>query len=414
VVEVDFDFATARVAKFGKAADDSIVVLLNRIKKGVRGRGTVTVAKFFGQGGKSVAPPTDPIERSRYVHPLPWFKMVAHGDHDVPYPETLPEVPVATQPRRQPEIERFDHWREIAREASGEIGIWEMCREQAGETSERGQSPFHNRASRRFRWRVRITGLMIRTTFMMTLRPDPHEAVREPIRMPPLLASHGSLSPMEKSLLGYFIILSRPKLIVEIGVYRAITTRLILDFLRLNEIDAQVVGFDMPDTCEQLLRENGEVRQAVESGRLRLVGGELPSSLRRWVEEEKPVVDLALLDARHDFPSVDWELKLLWPCLSSNGYILGHDYTGEFDGVRYAFDHFASKVGAHLLPLESRWPSPELGRDSVLVALRRPVYRKTLSVWFRHRCEGWRADFVRSRWTGPLWQFLRQHIRRAQ
>ncbi len=209
---------------------------------------------------------------------------------------------------------------------------------------------------------------------------------------------------MEKSLLGHFIILARPKLIVETGVYRAVTTCLILEFLRLNEIDAQVVGFDMKETCDQLLRENAEVRRWTEEGRLRLVGGELPFSLRQWIEEEKPIVDLALVDARHDFPSVDWELKLLWPCLSSHGYILGHDYTGEFDGVRYAFDHFAAKTGAHLLPLESQWPEGESGRDSVLVAMRRPTYRKTWTARLRHRWNGWRADLVRGKWTGPLWK----------
>jgi hypothetical protein len=239
---------------------------------------------------------------------------------------------------------------------------------------------------------------------MMTLRPDPHEAVREPIRLPPLLSSFASLSPMEKSLLGHFIVLSRPKLIAEVGVYRAITTCLILDFLKLNEIDAQVVGFDMPETCEQLLRENVDVRRWSEEGRLRLIGGELPFSLQRWIEEERPVVDLALLDARHDFPSVDWELKLLWPCLAPQGYILGHDYTEEFDGVRYAFDHFAAKYGAHMMPLASKWPAAEQGRDSVLVALRRPTYQKTFGHWLGHRWEGLKADLVRGKWTGSLWK----------
>lgn len=249
---------------------------------------------------------------------------------------------------------------------------------------------------------------------MMTLRPDPHEAVREPIRLPPLLSSFASLSPMEKSLLGHFIVLSRPKLIVEVGVYRAITTLLILDFLKLNEIDAQVIGFDMPETCEQLLRENADVKRSVDEGRLRLIGGELPFSLQRWIEDERPVVDLALLDARHDFPSVDWELKLLWPCLAPQGYILGHDYTEDFDGVRYAFDHFAAKNGAHLMPLASKWPAAEQGRDSVLVALRRPTYRKSFGNWFKHRWEGLKADLVRGNWSGSVWKkWVRPLLRRS-
>ncbi len=255
---------------------------------------------------------------------------------------------------------------------------------------------------------------MIPRFLMMTLRPDPNEAAREPIRLPPLMSSFASLSPLEKSLLGHFIVLSQPRLIVEVGVYRAVTTCLILDFLRLNDIDAQVIGFDMAETCEQLVRENAEVRRWTEEGRLRLIGGELPFSLRRWIEEEHPVVDLALVDARHDFPSVDWELKLLWPCLAPQGYILGHDYTAEFDGVRYAFDHFAAKTGAHLMPLASEWPAAELGRNSVLVALRRPTYRKTFGAWLRHRWEGWRADLVRGKWSGPLWKkVLRPLLRRS-
>jgi hypothetical protein len=219
---------------------------------------------------------------------------------------------------------------------------------------------------------------------------------------------------MEKSLLCHFIVLSQPKIIVEIGVYRAITTLLILDFLKLNEIEAQVVGFDMPETCEQLLKENDEVRRWSEEGRLRLIGGELPLSLERWVEEEKPVVDLALLDARHDYPSVGWELKLLWPRLAPQGYILGHDYTEEFDGVRYAFDHFAARAGAHLMPFVSRWPSAEHGRDCVLVALRRSAYQKNFGHWLGHRWEGWKADLVRGKWSGPLWRrMLKPLMRRS-
>lgn len=238
--------------------------------------------------------------------------------------------------------------------------------------------------------------------------PSPH---RTPICLPPLVADVASLSPLEKSLLGHFILLARPRVIVEIGVYRAVTTGFIMEFLQLNALDTQVVGFDRPEICEQLTRENVEVRRWIAEGRLRLVSGELPFSLQEWTENEKPVVDLALIDARHDFPSVDWELKLLYPCLAPGGYVLGHDYSAQFEGVRYAFDHFAARHGAMVMPLESAWPEGVSGRSSVLVALRRPAYKKNLRTWWHHRWQGLKADFVRGRVSGVLWRALRPLLR---
>jgi Methyltransferase domain len=232
-----------------------------------------------------------------------------------------------------------------------------------------------------------------------------------PICLPPLVADVASLSPLEKSLLGHFLLLSRPRVIVEIGVYRAVTTGFIMEFLRLNGLEAQVVGFDRPEMCEQLSRENADVQRWLAEGRLRLVSGELPFSLREWTEREKPVIDLALVDARHDFPSVDWELKLLYPCLAPGGYILGHDYSALFEGVRYAFDHFAARHGAMLMPLESGWPEGESGRGSVLVALRRPTYKQNLRTWCHHHWQGLKADLVRGRLSGALWRALRGFFR---
>ena len=232
-----------------------------------------------------------------------------------------------------------------------------------------------------------------------------------PICLPPLVADVASLSPLEKSLLGHFLLLARPRVIVEIGVYHAVTTGFIMEFLRLNGLDAQVVGFDRLEICEQLARENADVRRWLEEGRLRLVSGELPFSLREWTEREKPVVDLALIDARHDFPSVDWELKLLYPCLAPGGYILGHDYCALFEGVRYAFDHFATRHGAMVMPLESAWTEGESGRSSVLVALRRPAYKKNLRTWCQHHWQGLKANLVRGRVSGALWRSLRPLLR---
>jgi Methyltransferase domain len=241
--------------------------------------------------------------------------------------------------------------------------------------------------------------------------PQPAPAACAPISLPPLVSSAASLSPLEKSLLGHFILLSRPRVIVEIGVYRAVTTSFIMEFLTLNGLDTQVIGFDRPEICEQLSRENDDVRRWLADGRLRLISGELPFSLQQWTRDEKPTVDLALIDARHDFPSVDWELKLLYPCLAPTGYVLGHDYSAQFEGVRYAFDHFAARSGAMVMPLESAWPEGGSGRSSVLVALRRPTYRKNLRTWWHHRWAGLKADFVRKPVSGAVWRALRPLLR---
>lgn len=256
------------------------------------------------------------------------------------------------------------------------------------------------------------SALRAKIEIVPAMSPSPDPGVPgAPIRLPPLVGGVASLSPLEKSLLGHFLLLARPRVIVEIGVYRAVTTGFIMEFLALNGIEAQVVGFDRPEICEQLARENADVRRWLEDGRLRLVSGELPFSLREWTEREKPVVDFALIDARHDYPSVDWELKLLYPCLAPGGYILGHDYCALFEGVRYAFDHFAARHGAMVLPLASAWPESEPGRGSVLVALRRPAYEKNLRAWCHHRWQGLKADLVRGRASGALWRALRPLFR---
>jgi predicted O-methyltransferase YrrM len=237
------------------------------------------------------------------------------------------------------------------------------------------------------------------------------EQVAEPFRLPPLVEASASLSPVEKSLLGHFLLLTQPRLVVEVGVYRAVTTRFLIDALALNAMTARVVGFDLPEVVVQLRTGHPDVARWEREGRLELVGGELPESLRDWAARTTPQIDLALVDARHDFPSVMWELRLLWPHLAPHGVILGHDYTAEFDGVRYAFDHFARRHGAMLLPLTGQ--SDSATTRSTLIALRRPLYTKTLRSWLHHRWQGAKADFVRSPWTGALWRKVLRPLLRA-
>lgn len=245
---------------------------------------------------------------------------------------------------------------------------------------------------------------------MMTFRPDPDEAQRTPIHLPPLVEGRASLSPLEKSLLAHLLLLVRPSVVVETGVYRGLTTAFLVECMERNGIPGRVVGFDMPDMLAALRAEQPKFAAWENEGRLRLIGGELPESLGRWIGEEKPRVGFALLDARHDFPSVNWELKLLWPALVPEGIITGHDYSAEFDGVRHAFDAFAARKGACILPLVGG--GGDAGGAS-LVAIRRPVHRPGIGDSARHRWAGFKADAVRCPATRFLWRALRPLLKRG-
>lgn len=67
------------------------------------------------------------------------------------------------------------------------------------------------------------------------------------VKMSALSGSLSSLSALEKSLLGHFIELTRPQIIVGLGVQEGATTKFILEFLTINKIHDHLIGFDFPD-----------------------------------------------------------------------------------------------------------------------------------------------------------------------
>lgn len=166
---------------------------------------------------------------------------------------------------------------------------------------------------------------------------------------------------MEKLLLGNFMVLIQPRIVVELGVYQAVSTMFLCDFLAANNIQAQVVGFDMPSVVAELRSNHAGVQQREAEGRLRLMPGYLPDALAEWLQTEKPVVDLALIDAMHDYPHVTAELNLLWPHLSVDAAIFCHDYSWT-EGVAFAAQRFAARrKDAQILSLMS---SPEASTAS--------------------------------------------------
>ena len=182
---------------------------------------------------------------------------------------------------------------------------------------------------------------------MTTEMQDQSYAFNDLIKFPEIVLSAHSLTPMEKMLLGNFLLMSRPKVVVELGVYRAQTTEFICQFLELNGIDAPVYGFDIPEQIEEIRTQNSRVQALEASGRLHLIPGWLPDSLQSWLDDHTNLqIDFALVDATHEYPNVTSELELIWPRIARHGVVMCHDYDRrpEHEGVRYAVDRFAART----------------------------------------------------------------------
>jgi hypothetical protein len=174
------------------------------------------------------------------------------------------------------------------------------------------------------------------------------------IKWPELQAGDGSLTELEKSILGNFILLSDAKVILEFGSYKGVTTKFLVEFCLVNEINARIFAFDIPEVVKSLSKIP-ELENAISSGLLTMVGGFLPNSFIDWKKENKDQkVDLLLDDALHSYKSVWEELNLVWPILNDGGYVLCHDYSHKYEGVRLAVNRFAKLKGVHLLPLISK------------------------------------------------------------
>jgi predicted O-methyltransferase YrrM len=230
---------------------------------------------------------------------------------------------------------------------------------------------------------------------------------------PDLVTSAASLVPLEKSLLAHFMLLNRPQLIVELGVYEAQTTIFMCRFLQANGIDCQIAGFDLPDVVEKLRQNNEAVQQFEFSGQLRLIPGRLPESLDDWLQAEKPAIDFALVDAMHDYPSAHGELERLWPYLRAGAYVLCHDYSEKYRGVRYAVDHFARSKGAHVLPLLTTLRARDAHYGSVLVALAKPAFPYRRREQFTYALQARMKALKRHLANSELWQkWLKPVLRR--
>jgi hypothetical protein len=164
----------------------------------------------------------------------------------------------------------------------------------------------------------------------------------------------------------------RPRLIVEVGVWRGGSVLTMADALRDAGVEGCIVAVDtwlgsvehwakMPSFPANLNVAQGQPRQmqvflgnVIRAGHAgRVVPLPMDSlNAAQLLRHYGLRPDLLHLDAGHDQISVGADLAAWWPLLQPGGVLIGDDYhaTGGWPGVRKAFHAFFGARG--LMPLE--------------------------------------------------------------
>jgi len=229
------------------------------------------------------------------------------------------------------------------------------------------------------------------------------------VRIPVPRGESHSLSACEKSLVAHLVCLLRPRVVVELGVHRAVTTTFLCDVLAVNEIHGRVWGFDLEDVVADCRAQNSRVRDLEQNGSLQLVPGPLPGTLTTFLEELGQPIDFAVIDALHNYPSVRSELDLLWRHLRPGGYIVVDDYLERTDGVRWAVDAFVSRHSeAMCVPVLSNADAEAAGVQSKLALVTRRPYPYSDVARFRlHDVPAIKAALLRRPTIRACWSLVR-------
>jgi predicted O-methyltransferase YrrM len=206
------------------------------------------------------------------------------------------------------------------------------------------------------------------------------------------LDAEHSLNPFEKSILLHLLAASKPKVILELGVYKGITTKLMCEWLRQFKIESTVVGFDLEEVLKELVSSDSEIAKLKEQGELKFMPGYLPGTLDDYLKKEGGIIDFVLIDAQHDYPSVYGELKRIWPYLSPNGFIVCHDY--HKPRIQYAIERFSRETNAKYLPILAN-PQETIVYSS-LVVLTKPKMEFKLMRWlvYHFQIKSWKGYYV--------------------
>ena len=165
----------------------------------------------------------------------------------------------------------------------------------------------------------------------------------------------------------------RPQVIVEIGVWKGVSSIHMANLLRQQGIDGAVIAVDTwlgasdhwthQDWFSSLLIEHGQpmmmrtfMANVVESGSQDIIVP-LPLDSVNAAEVFKFYglkVDMLHIDAGHEYGSVIADLRAWWPLLRKDGILIGDDYYEgpEWPGLRRAYDEFFGEMNI-MAPLEN-------------------------------------------------------------
>ena len=155
-----------------------------------------------------------------------------------------------------------------------------------------------------------------------------------------------------------------PQVIVEVGVWKGLSTIHMADRLRSIYSSGVVVAVDtFQGSAEHWL---GEHKVPMWNGKPSLYETFIENvrycELENWVvplpidsinaamvlRDLGVVVDMIHMDAAHDAMSVSMDLQAWWPLLRDGGVLIGDDYCPQWPGVVQAFDAFAGRYGVAL------------------------------------------------------------------
>jgi predicted O-methyltransferase YrrM len=115
----------------------------------------------------------------------------------------------------------------------------------------------------------------------------------------------------------------RPAVVVETGVARGVTSAFILDAMRRNDY-GHLWSIDLPPLTAEWGKQTGMAVAPTVRDRWTYVRGAARRKLPKVLSASGPV-DIFVHDGLHTTENVLFEIRTVWPCLTSSGIVVADD-----------------------------------------------------------------------------------------